>query len=1062
MFVSVQKTNRSADVVEEARAAREQRVRDKRRLEAVVMIQAFVRRCLCVKHLRAECQREFDETFRQYAVQNDTSPTVPVDDVFSMLREFFFMFNTKEDRERFRNVCYYLIASIGSEKPHLNYMSIMQKSESVAVWRRQVIMILKLCVHYLSALNPDSPADARDLVTYSQTIIMLTHASQWKAVKIPNEIVQKVMNNVTIKWLQELVRVGLYPAVRDVLMRGLARTTPTLNKTTFFPLLTLLMRPMVMEAFASETDKQKALISLLSVPGFIVHVETICPVFIETFRKQGVLKMWMELLTSEDVWKVMRENIRTANAALCITANLANIFWLEKSKTNDVDVLHVVSTIIFLLDLCRELNATHQNTTMTKWHAVLGWSSDRVDPCYHDSMQYTTQQLNLIWKREFVKTVFGNSLERKTMNGPVSAKKNDPTPGNFKATALLQRLGLHHLAKTSTKLKLNDGEVSRFAIVSAMYQCAINCLVNLRLHILTGLIVEGRLPMQLWNIVRGIGVGQFVELLKPTPNTYTTEFQLLGLFCNLTSHLIILMDDLELYEEQKIFTINDLLEMSKFLNDLIFRIIWDGLMSSAQMRSDQLFTSAHHLMRILYERDSRRRFAPDDHWIMKEAKGSAFFSELKENHNNVQLLLAFAPHCIPHHDRVKLFRQWIKEDKQSDQDKPTAPILIAVQRRRIVEDGYGHISRLKPEELKGVIRVRFINAEGMAEAGIDQDGVFKEFLEETIKRVFDPNLHLFKTTVDNRIYPSPTSGIQDEHLQLFSFVGRILGKAVYEGIVVDVPLANFFLSQILGHQAANPTYSYFDELPSFDVELSRMLQNLKRYQGKVEELELTFSCDEDRLGQVVSHELMPGGRFVEVTDDNKISYIHLMAHFRMHGQIKQQVNAFTRGFLSIIKPEWISIFSPPELQKLISGDSQTIDLKDLRKNTQYYGGFHSSHRVVGWLWDVLENDFNEEERGLFLKFVTSCSKPPLLGFSYMDPPFSIRCVEVSDDQDSGDTLGSVIRGFFTINRKKISTTRLPTSSTCFNLLKLPNYSKKSVLREKLRYAIRSNAGFELS
>ena len=35
-------------------------------------------------------------------------------------------------------------------------------------------------------------------------------------------------------------------------------------------------------------------------------------------------------------------------------------------------------------------------------------------------------------------------------------------------------------------------------------------------------------------------------------------------------------------------------------------------------------------------------------------------------------------------------------------------------------------------------------AQGLDEAGIDQDGVFKEFLEETIKRVFDPSLNLFK------------------------------------------------------------------------------------------------------------------------------------------------------------------------------------------------------------------------------------------------------------------------------------------------------------------------------
>jgi ubiquitin-protein ligase E3 B len=33
------------------------------------------------------------------------------------------------------------------------------------------------------------------------------------------------------------------------------------------------------------------------------------------------------------------------------------------------------------------------------------------------------------------------------------------------------------------------------------------------------------------------------------------------------------------------------------------------------------------------------------------------------------------------------------------------------------------------------------------EAGIDQDGVFKEFLEETIARVFDPSLNMFKVNI---------------------------------------------------------------------------------------------------------------------------------------------------------------------------------------------------------------------------------------------------------------------------------------------------------------------------
>merc|ERR1711988_769410 len=113
----------------------------------------------------------------------------------------------------------------------------------------------------------------------------------------------------------------------------------------------------------------------------------------------------------------------------------------------------------------------------------------------------------------------------------------------------------------------------------------------------------------------------------------------------------------------------------------------------------------------------------------------------------------------------------------------------------------------------------------------------------------------------------------------------------------------------------------------------------------------------------------------------------------MHVQIREQTQAFLRGFRSLVDKDWLLMFSPPELQMLISGEAADMDLDDLRKHTQYYGGFHNSHRVVNWLWDLLEKEFTQEERGKFLKFVTSCSKPPLLGFANLEPPFSIRCVE---------------------------------------------------------------------
>lgn len=43
--------------------------------------------------------------------------------------------------------------------------------------------------------------------------------------------------------------------------------------------------------------------------------------------------------------------------------------------------------------------------------------------------------------------------------------------------------------------------------------------------------------------------------------------------------------------------------------------------------------------------------------------------------------------------------------------------------------------------------MKFVNDLGVDEAGIDQDGVFKEFLEEIIKKVFNPALNLFKVSL---------------------------------------------------------------------------------------------------------------------------------------------------------------------------------------------------------------------------------------------------------------------------------------------------------------------------
>ena len=67
-----------------------------------------------------------------------------------------------------------------------------------------------------------------------------------------------------------------------------------------------------------------------------------------------------------------------------------------------------------------------------------------------------------------------------------------------------------------------------------------------------------------------------------------------------------------------------------------------------------------------------------------------------------------------------------------------------------------------------------------------------------------------------------------------------MGKALYEGILVDVPFAPFFLTKWLGRASG------FDDLASFDLDLYQGLVKLKNYTGSVEEdLSLNFTVTDD-------------------------------------------------------------------------------------------------------------------------------------------------------------------------------------------------------------------------
>uniref|UniRef100_A0A8I3WJZ0 Ubiquitin-protein ligase E3C n=1 Tax=Callithrix jacchus TaxID=9483 RepID=A0A8I3WJZ0_CALJA len=399
-------------------------------------------------------------------------------------------------------------------------------------------------------------------------------------------------------------------------------------------------------------------------------------------------------------------------------------------------------------------------------------------------------------------------------------------------------------------------------------------------------------------------------------------------------------------------------------------------------------------------------------------------------------VLTELPFVVPFEERVKIFQRLIYADKQEVQgDGPFLDgINVTIRRNYIYEDAYDKLSPENEPDLKKRIRVHLLNAHGLDEAGIDGGGIFREFLNELLKSGFNPNQGFFKTTNEGLLYPNPAAQmlVGDSFARHYYFLGRMLGKALYENMLVELPFAGFFLSKLLGTSADVDIH----HLASLDPEVYKNLLFLKSYEDDVEDLGLNFTVVNNDLGEAQVVELKSGGKDIPVTSANRIAYIHLVADYRLNRQIRQHCLAFRQGLANVVSLEWLRMFDQQEIQVLISGAQVPISLEDLKSFTNYSGGYSADHPVIKVFWRVVEG-FTDDEKRKLLKFVTSCSRPPLLGFKELYPAFCIH--------NGGSDLE-----------------RLPTASTCMNLLKLPEFYDETLLRSKLLYAIECAAGFELS
>lgn len=354
---------------------------------------------------------------------------------------------------------------------------------------------------------------------------------------------------------------------------------------------------------------------------------------------------------------------------------------------------------------------------------------------------------------------------------------------------------------------------------------------------------------------------------------------------------------------------------------------------------------------------------------------------------------------------------------------------IHVRRNNLLLDSYRGVSVTvtNPELLKTRLWIVFDS-----ETGLDYGGLQREWFYLLSKEVFNPYYGLFEYSASDNytLQINPNSGLcNEEHLSYFKFIGRLAGMAVYHGKLLDAFFIRPFYKMMLGKPIT------LIDMESVDSEYYNSLNWI--LENDPEDLDLTFSVDEELFGQVTVKDLKPGGSLVKVTNANKREYINLVIKWRFVSRVEDQMKKFMEGFCELIPHNLIQIFDERELELLMCGLGE-IDINDWRRNTNYRGDYSDKHSVIVWFWKAVTS-FDLETRARLLQFVTGTSRVPMNGFA--------------------ELYGSNGPQKFTIEPWGTPHS-LPRAHTCFNRLDLPRYRTYYELREKLRVAIENTQGFE--
>ena len=163
---------------------------------------------------------------------------------------------------------------------------------------------------------------------------------------------------------------------------------------------------------------------------------------------------------------------------------------------------------------------------------------------------------------------------------------------------------------------------------------------------------------------------------------------------------------------------------------------------------------------------------------------------------------------------------------------------LVINRKNIFIDAYAQLSHKTVSELRGPLHVDYTG-----EVGVDAGGLTRDFYIELSRQLFNPNYSLFAPASNGvSFHPNQQSHVNPDHLNFFQFIGRVIGKALFDDELLELHFSKPLYKMMVGEDLT------FADLQDLDNDFYRSC--VWTMQENCNDLGLTYSVNRDYFGRL--------------------------------------------------------------------------------------------------------------------------------------------------------------------------------------------------------------------